>query len=446
MRKESADVIVCGGGFTGLYAADKLARHGFNVILISQDMGGLIGSYSDNGFTFDYGGHVYSAGDARLAALLDSVGGRRHERKAYYHIRANHLVDYPVQDRAEELGMKITGETQGYHGQDLEDFAVKTFGDEFYDRWFRPFNRRVWTTEPPTMDSDWVAGRVKTPRETSFGGWGPNSEFYYAPGSRIIEQLQKQALSSGVEIFHGDIIRDSAKGRSFVARIRGNMVKFTARQKIFWTLPIAAFLGEVGLPLDNLFKRNRVRTIGIGLKTLLPEHFSWIYCNIDSPIHRITLLSRYHPSMAPDGKDSLLLEIPWRRGFRKLPVGLEGAIGDSSARESHRRTAWKALEMAHFDEIHPWLRLSDIETAMMGECYGYPIPMLGLRTAVATIKKIMFDRGVVFAGRWGSWGYFNLEHCMMDVDAAAKLIVLDNDEWRYEYEWSPFYYKPYAKA
>jgi hypothetical protein len=88
----------------------------------------------------------------------------------------------------------------------------------------------------------------------------------------------------------------------------------------------------------------------------------------------------------------------------------------------------------------------EIAVATIGETRGYPIPLFGIRKSVAEIKESLREKQIVVAGRWGSWGYFNIEHCIMDADVASRAYSLYDDEPdRYitDYLYSSFYYLPY---
>lgn len=436
------DTIVCGAGITGLNLAAKWKRlTGDRVLVLSEDIGGMLGTFGEQGYTFDFGGHVYTRGHPELSELLSNSGVVEHDRIALYHQGDGILLDYPVQDHADEMGIKLEGSPQPYRGQSLEEFIVGTFGWDFYDKWYTPFNERVWTTHPRHMDCDWIHGRIKLDREPT-KAWGPNAQFYYAPGERIVETLRRRATIAGVEFKRGTILKVDVKTRTIHVAEGIEQRKYTAK-RIFWTLPLPSLMSQVGLPTEK-FISNRVRSIGVGLKRVTAPEFHWLYCRVGAPVHRITKLSGYHWSMAPMGCDSYLFEIPWRDTQYPLPLFVEGHFQDrahTDFRAAHYRTGYDVMKMSGLLQIDPSIRQADIATVMMGECIGYPVPILGVRAAVAEAKSRLMKHDVYTAGRWGSWGYFNLDHNLDDVNACIDWVYNPIDP--HTYKWSPFYYKPY---
>lgn len=438
------DTIVCGAGITGLSLATKWrSLTGDRVLVVTEDIGGMIGSFGERGYTFDFGGHVYTRGHPELSELLSSSDVVEHDRMAKYLHNDGVVLDYPVQDHAAEMGIKLEGEPQTYRGQSLEEFVVGTFGQDFYRKWYTKFNERVWTAHPRHMDCDWIHGRIKIEREPA-KAWGPNAQFYYAPGEKIIQTLVRRAREAGVEFRRNSILKMDVEQRLLTVTEAIGTRRYTA-DRIFWTLPLPSLLHQVGISGER-FISNRVRSIGVGLKRTTSPKFHWLYCNIASPVHRITQLSRYHWSMAPQGCDSYLFEVPWRGLEYPLPSFVEGHFPGSAHldfREAHYRTGYDVMRMSGLFELDPTIKQSDIATVMMGECIGYPIPILGVRKDVAAAKSRLSAHNVFTAGRWGSWAYFNLDHNLEDVNECIDWAYNPIDS--HDYLWSPHYYKVYRK-
>ena len=401
--------VVVGGGITGLWLARQLALKGESVTLVTRDKtGGLLTSaimrYRNHSFRADLGGHVYTAQDSRVVDLLERVGAVRHSRQAFYNDVKWGDIPYPVQDHVEQLRMSIEQDRskQWYEGMSLQDFALAKFGDVFYDRWFKPFNQRVWTLDPAQMDSDWVAGRVKTGAPDA--KWGPNSDFLYAPGDMIIDQLFRDLDGLDVEV----VIGNASFNRSSLT-VNGNDQPY---DKLFWTAPIQRLIGGKDL------KVNHVTTLAVVLEDTLPSNFGWHwrYCDVGSPVHRVTNLSAYHPSVSPEGYSVLLLELPHELG--KLPRFTQQNMALPSPASAQ-------VGMVDPDVVDLWLKAANLEAhqydvigAQSFTFVGYPLPTLGLRRRMATAKEELALHNIYVAGRWGDHAYFNIEHCMTSADSA----------------------------
>jgi len=438
--------IVAGGGVTGLRLAYLLAKQGMQVTVISSDIGGLIQSHQDEGFYFDYGGHVYTTQDAVLDDIMTKAGAIRQARSAFYFSQKTEWVPYPVQDHADQLGLKVEKSMlKPSLDADLKTWGLATFGKEFYQKFFAPFNRRVWTMAPEKMASDWINTRVKQPMEDK-KDWGPNALFQYAPGRNIIKVLKEMAKEQGAKFISADITGFSLQDKELLGAYptSGSRVR-VGYDTLYWTLPLRMLASEVDID-PSQFMSNRVRTIGIGFHdSFIHNHFHWGYGDLKSPIHRITWLSRYHPSLAPEGKDSLLLEMMYRLPDKLPPPFAVGGIRCDNTLPHidntliHRGAAVRALYAAGFKS----LKAHHILTAVMGDTMGYPIPTLGIRHLVARTKRLLLEHDVITAGRWGSWGYFNLQHCLADALCAAHNVFDDRWEPTQEYLYSTFYYRGY---
>jgi prolycopene isomerase len=77
-RTSPYDAIVVGSGVGGSATAGLLARRGARVLVLEKnpDLGGVLASYTREGFKIDFGSHLVACGDrGTLAAALHEIGG-----------------------------------------------------------------------------------------------------------------------------------------------------------------------------------------------------------------------------------------------------------------------------------------------------------------------------------------------------------------------------------
>src|SRR5262245_34830349 len=199
MSKPTLKNLIIGGGFAGLYLASILD----DAYLIEEnpEVGGLIKHFKTERFTFDVGGHVYTTKDDKLSKILLESGAQFFpERKAYFDF--SRRVEYPLQYNADKLGIKVEPDHPRDNYPSFGSLLMREFGHELYEKVFKPFNERVWSTSLAAMDTDWVTGRVALMKDKS-KDWGPNSAFYYARGDSIINTMIERANRKGTQIHNG---------------------------------------------------------------------------------------------------------------------------------------------------------------------------------------------------------------------------------------------------
>jgi len=75
MTKEQYDILIIGGGITGLTTAYQLVRYGYSVAIVekSERFGGQIKSITKNGFTFETGPNTGITSSSEVLELFDSL-------------------------------------------------------------------------------------------------------------------------------------------------------------------------------------------------------------------------------------------------------------------------------------------------------------------------------------------------------------------------------------
>lgn len=412
--------LIVGGGFAGLYLASLLEDA--VIVEASPHLGGLLrGFKSPSGeFTFDVGGHVYTTKDELLTKFMrESRATYVKERKAYFDFKRK--VGYPLQYHANQLGIEVKPNPLPSYVT-LDSLLRHEFGHELYERVLRPFNRRVWSTDPSAMSSDWVMGRV-APMKDKTPNWGPNGSFYYAMGGDILETLRKQITETKV---YTSTWLDSIDYEGKVASVRcteeGGYSGGIRYEYVYDTSGL--LLNRAGYKLPH----NDVLTLGVALDKRVQEDFHWWYNGTDnkSPVHRVTLLSRYHEALAPKGCDSLLIEIP------------HGSLDGSVQIETLSQKYWafgvmSILREANFNLIEQ----KDILEVVVIKSKGYPIPILGHRDRVAHARANLIKHKAFLVGRWGAHGYYNLDHIMKD---AYHAVQASKGVLTQEYVWANYYY------
>jgi protoporphyrinogen oxidase len=227
---------IIGGGPTGLSAAYHL---GADTLLLDRNdsVGGWCRSIEDNGFTFDYAGHIMFSNDPYVLKMYDVLLGDNvhwQDREAWIYSK-NVYTRYPFQgalyglppkvitecvmgaieakygataggtagaeagavaparpvaDCCADGAMEVCNTDQAVKGEvkNFEQFIYKVWGKGIARHFAIPYNRKIWTVPPAEMETSWLGGRVPLPDleeiiqgalEPAPKPMGPNARFGY---------------------------------------------------------------------------------------------------------------------------------------------------------------------------------------------------------------------------------------------------------------------------
>ena len=161
---------ILGGGISGL-TLQRFLRHPSEVLEKEPVPGGLCRTFWKDGFGFDVGGHILFSKHQHVTDLVDRLLGDNinHCRRANKILFRGRYVKYPFendlgalekQDRYDCLIDYLKNDSP--EPANLEEWGYHTFGRSIAEKYFLPYNRKIWKTEPREMRLDWV-GRVPKP-------------------------------------------------------------------------------------------------------------------------------------------------------------------------------------------------------------------------------------------------------------------------------------------
>jgi len=205
-----AKTAIIGGGPTGLSAAYHL---GHEAVLLEKNasVGGWCRSIKDNGFTFDYAGHIMFSNDPYVLKLYETLLGSNvhwQNREAWVYSK-NVYTRYPFQGALYGLPPAvikecIVGAVEARYGKpaatapatakaddccadgavalpdpkvaslnkcapaeaapaNFEEFIYKVWGAGIARHFAIPYNRKLWAVPLTEMETSWLGGRVPLP-------------------------------------------------------------------------------------------------------------------------------------------------------------------------------------------------------------------------------------------------------------------------------------------
>lgn len=183
---------ILGAGPTGLSAA---YHYGAGSLLLerNREVGGWCRSIEDNGFTFDYAGHIMFSHDPYVLGLYEKLlGDNMHwqDREAWIYSQGVYSR-YPFQGalyglppavikecllgaiaaRFPNAGTVSADSADAPHvngpgsliPDNFEQFIQQVWGDGIGKHFALPYNQKLWTVPLSEMETSWLGGRVPLP-------------------------------------------------------------------------------------------------------------------------------------------------------------------------------------------------------------------------------------------------------------------------------------------
>jgi len=223
------DVVVVGGGISGLACAYRLQRLGRSVALLesSAQAGGLFGTAMQDGFLFETGPQSFQGTETILALVRDlGIEGelcRADSKAPRYVLRHGKLVEVPLTPQAllssSLLGMKsrlklaseaFTRSKPPTQEESIADFVRRKFGHEILEYLVTPFVSGVYAGDPeklslsaafPTLEQ-WereygsvLRGAMKSRRSVS-GSSGPPPLCSFRRGVHTLTKAMAENLGA----------------------------------------------------------------------------------------------------------------------------------------------------------------------------------------------------------------------------------------------------------
>ena len=439
--------LIIGAGPTGLAAALQLGDTSDRgeVLLVEREatVGGWCRSVQQDGFTWDHAGHIMFSNDADVLALYDRLlGDNLHwqNREAWVYSKGVH-TRYPFQGALHGLPPAvlkecIVGAIEARFGPlksdgpphthkpaaNFEEFIHRVWGAGIAKHFAVPYNQKLWAVPLSEMETSWLGGRVPLPDlEQMIEGalqpvpapMGPNARFGYplrggfqALMDGFLPLLQCElALKTAV-------LRISPSQRN-VRLDDGRSLRFDS---LVSTMPLPRLVEACGdeAPPDvqsaaKALRQVSVRCVNLGIALppgvdrLTDKH--WIYYPEDTVFHRIFVQGNASPHCNAPGGFALTCEITYGPA-KPLPADGSALI---------ERVVADCRRVGLFTPDHAVLSAHQVD--MPG---AYVVYDHARAENVARIREWVGRFGIVLAGRYSEWEYYNSDHAFIAGRRAAK--------------------------
>lgn len=430
---EEFEVVVLGGGVTGLSAAHRLEQEGVNYCLFESEerVGGLCKSEKTDGFTFDYTGHLLHFVDAETEDFVKEVVEEvllPHSRRAWIYSNGAY-IRYPFQRNLYGLPDSVVKEcVLGYvesnmdsakgHKDDFQSWAISTFGEGIARHFMIPYNRKMWVTEPDKLTCDWMGRFVPdtNPVDVINGAFSPSTEevgynvrFYY-PQRGGIEVVPNSITSK--------IARLTCKKKAVRIDLKTKRVDFEdgsscSYKGLISTIPLPELISCLSpvpraiLESSNSLIHTSVLNVNLGFNVADLSDKHWVYVpEPDIPFYRIGFPHNFSASLTPAGKTSAYAEVSYRGSHEWKEETLVSDVVSGM-----KRMGFAVSE-------------SDIEVVkIMDIKYAYVIYDSNREKTLRDINGYLVANEIKTAGRFGAWSYLSMEDSIRDGIKAANSFI-----------------------
>lgn len=419
---------ILGGGITGVALARYL-KHPTEILEATDRTGGLCKTIWKDGFGYDIGGHIIFSKYKEINEMIDNLlVGNLNKRKRVNKILLNgRYVKYPFENDLGSLTEEDNYECLiGYLKKNypepktnLKEWAYYTFGKGISEKYFIPYNEKIWNCPAEQLSLEWVDRIPKPPMEdvvkSSLGmeteGYQHQLYFRY-PTYGGIEALVKSLENNGQEIELNYKIKKIKKTSSGWLVSNGNNDKYY--DKIIISFPIHEAIKcfedvpeEVATTIDNLhYNSISIVMLGINNASLLDKGAIYIP---DKTVlaHRVCFMGYFSKNVVRPGTSSLIAEITTNPG--------DGVHEMNDAEIIERvKNDLDRIDIINKDDVI----VSDVSRFK----YGYPVYNLDYYKNIKIMKDYFKDIGVELCGRFAEFEYINFDECLKRAVSLAERI------------------------
>ena len=412
MNKSKNIIGIVGAGISGLSVARELER-GATTTLFEKERtaGGLLRCSNESGVLYHrVGGHVFNAKTkVTKDKFFNIVGGEKHfikhERSASIELDGS-KIGYPIEDHIYQLPVSdvknIISELLELTGRvccskNFKELLVNTFGRTLCEKYFFPYNEKVWMGALENISVKWLEGKFPQPsvedllynnvmkrQEKSM----VHAQFYYPKDGG--SQFVVDRFAEGQDIVT-DFSVDSISAKDGKVLLNEQY----AFDALVYTGDITKAAAVFQIDNDRLnellekCKRLRSRGLQNALVRGGKHEGSWTYLPAtELKSNRVIHTGNFSEKNSPDGVSSGVVEFA-----EALPL----------------------------EELEHQVKLIDPDYEVVAHNFiekAYVIQDDDTSGIILEVKEILRDYNIYLLGRFAEWQYYNVDKCM---EAAAKL-------------------------
>jgi len=409
---------ILGGGITGV-ALQHFLEHESVVLEAADVPGGLCRTFFKDGYGYDLGGHILFSKNEEINDFVDSLlaGNLNRCKRANKILYGGKYVKYPFENDLGSLPLEDNYECLiGYLQNDfsgevknLRDWAYATFGKGIAEKYFLPYNEKIWNISADRLGLDFVERIPKPPVEdvvrSSLGieteGYLHQLYFRY-PTEGGVQSMVEALIDDDSDIVCNYRVQSIRRADDGWEVSNGTetltfdriIVAFPIHEAIrcFENVPAPVLEAIDGLRYNSM----RVVLVAVDNESLMDK--SAIYIPDPSVVtHRVCYMGFFSNRLVRPGTSSLIAEVTTNPGD-----GIHELTDDELV----------ARVVTDLDRIGVLEASAVIVTDVQRLKYAYPVYTTEYRQNRAAMHQWFNDIGVDLCGRFAEFDYINSDECL----------------------------------
>lgn len=439
---QKIDVLIIGGGVSGLMCAIKLLQEGKKVVVLEKEncVGGQCRteefSCGVEKYRFDYGGHRFITNSEELLAFVEDI--LEDELLVSYRssviLHKNRVYEYPLNlknlIKVAPFGLlfnafadmiKMLFFTTKKDDKSFESWIISRFGTTLYENFFGPYTKKLWGIKPKYLSADWAGQRIslidlkdvlnklffkskKTARTYAKSYRYPKYGFGGLPN----KMAQRVLELGGKIVLNAEVIKcDHTKG--LISKVYTKNDTYIAKD-IVSTMPLNEMSSMLGYESGLSFRSLRFLCIALDVEDFSPHTWQYV-SDYEFLATRIQEPKRRSKYMSAEGKSSIMLEIPCNEG---------DSIWNMSDKE--------LLEISKSDLKKLGFDIEDniIDYFSFSTKHAYTLMDINyVQEREETIAYLNQFKNLIMTGRQGTFRYIFLDTAMEMGLMSAKILLGD---------------------
>ena len=429
-----AEIVILGAGPTGLSTAYHLEKKGFfdyKLFEKEADVGGLCRSIHQDGFTFDYTGHLLHVNDEYFKNFLEDIlhfeDFNTINRRSFVYSE-NVFTKYPYQINLHGLPTTTIAEClEGFikrkkikkKNKSFHDWVLENFGQGFAKYFFVPYQEKIFSYNVHNLSSSWTGrfvpqtslvemlnGALKD-NETKIGY---NSQFFYPKQGGINYWVNKLAQKIKNPIYTNFCVEHVDLVNKVVHFTNGTRESF---KQLITTMPLDYLLNNLKETSTTTLYRasnnllcNSVVCFNLGLKGNISDKHWIYYPERQYPFYRIGFWHNFSELMTPEGHSSLYGEFSFLNK------------SDRYQTETLKKSLNEVTKLFQINE-------KDIVTKKIVNIkHAYVIYNQWRDKNLPEILNTLKTFNVNSVGRYGEWKYSSMQEAILDGKKVVDQILI----------------------